>query len=204
MNFIIKPPTLFRKILKNAVWKINTDEKEIFLTFDDGPTSKITNWILDILKDFNAKATFFCIGKNVESNKKVFQKILDNEHSVGNHTFNHLNGWKTTTDEYIENIKKTDNIFNSNLFRPPYGRIKIEQFNIIKNYKKIVLWDVLSKDYSKKMSKEQTFENIEKNTNKGSIIVFHDSLKAENNMKYSLNKTLIHFSNFGYKFSKIQ
>jgi len=203
MNLIVSPPTIVKKIFNNFVWEIKTEQKEIFLTFDDGPTIDITNWILDILDYFNAKATFFLIGKNVLNNQNLFEKIKFKEHSFGNHTFNHLNGWEHNDNDYINDIKKTDDLLNTNLFRPPYGKIKPSQVKEIIKQKKIILWNILTKDYDSKLNYQNCFELIKKFTKKGSIIVFHDSLKAENNMKYALEKTLIHYSKLGYKFSKI-
>lgn len=203
MKFLINPPQILRQFINKAVWEIETQEKEIFLTFDDGPTEKITDWILDILNDYKAKATFFCIGKNIIENNKKFEKILNKEHSVGNHTHNHLNGWKTETNKYLENIRLTDKIIKTDLFRPPYGRIRYRQYNEIAKFKRIIMWNVLSRDYDKNLSCENVTETIKKIAKSGSIIVFHDSLKAEKNMKFALEKTLIHFSSLGYKFSKI-
>jgi len=203
MNLIVSPPTIVKKIFNHVVWEVKTEQKEIFLTFDDGPTSNITNWIIDILEYFNAKATFFLIGKNVLNNPEMFEKIKKHEHSFGNHTFNHLNGWANNDTNYLEDIQKTDNIIKTDLFRPPYGKIRPSQtFQILKN-KKIILWNLLTKDYDCKLTYQNCFELIKKFTQKGSIIVFHDSLKAENNMKHALEKTLIYYSNLGYKFSKI-
>jgi peptidoglycan/xylan/chitin deacetylase (PgdA/CDA1 family) len=203
MKFLVSPPKIFRNIINEAIWEIKTEIKEIFLTFDDGPTNHITDWILDVLNEYSAKATFFCIGKNILENQKQFNRILYNQHSVGNHTFNHLNGWKTETKKYLENIIQTDCLLKSDLFRPPYGRITIKQYDEIIKSKKIIMWNVLSKDYDRSLSEEKIFYIIKKFTKVGAIIVFHDSIKAEKNMKFSLENSLKYYSNLGYKFSKI-
>jgi len=203
MKIIVNPPQIVRNVYKNAEWDIKTKKKEIFLTFDDGPTEKITDWILDILNDFNAKATFFCIGKNVSENKRQYKRILSENHSVGNHTFSHLNGWKTNDLKYFQDIEFADKYIKSHLFRPPYGRITFNQLNYLSKNKRVILWDVLSKDYDINTNPEKVFNFVRNYSDNGSIIVFHDSLKAEKNMKYSLPKTLIHFQDLGYKFSKI-
>jgi len=203
MSFIISPPRIIRSAYKNAEWDIQTNNKEIFLTFDDGPTKKITDWILDVLKDFEAKATFFCIGKNVIEYKKKFNRIINENHTVGNHTFNHLNGWKTDDNIYFKDIEFADKYINTQLFRPPYGRISFNQLKFLSKKKRVILWDVLSKDYDINTKPEKVFDIVKNHAVNGSIVVFHDSIKAEKNMKFTLTRTLKHFYDLGYKFSKI-
>lgn len=197
-------------IYPKYTWKISSLEKKVYLTFDDGPTPDITEWVLSELKKYNAKATFFCIGKNIEERPTIFKKILQDGHAIGNHTQNHLNGWKTNTTNYIENTKNCESVIatyvnkNNNLFRPPYGRIKKIQSNQLLNLGyKIIMWDVLSKDYSKKISPEKCLKNVIENVRPGSIIVFHDSVKASQNLMYVLPKTLQYLSEQGYSFEKI-
>lgn len=186
----------------------------IFLTFDDGPTPEITEWTLSQLKQHNAKATFFCIGTNVEKYSEIFEKIQHDNHAIGNHTFNHLNGWKTNSNKYIENVKKCEDIILRNLFdiyknqfklfRPPYGKISfLQSYKLRKLGYKIIMWDVISYDFDTNVSGEQCLENILKNIESGSIIVFHDSQKAYKNLKYALPKTLKTLSERGFKFEKI-
>lgn len=215
----IKTPSLIQKIFKNYVWSFSDSknlEKTIFLTFDDGPTPEITEWTLNELKKYNAKATFFCIGKNVVNHPSIFQKIIDEGHSLGNHTHNHLNGWKNSNTTYLKNIEEAEETFQKLnntklkiqnlklLFRPPYGKIKPSQAKKIlnKGYK-IIMWDVLSADFDQKISEKECLNNIIKNTEKGSIIVFHDSKKAEKNLKYALPKVLEYFTEKGYEFKCI-
>ncbi len=180
------------------------EEKKIYLTFDDGPHPTATPFVLDELKKYNAKATFFCIGKNVETHPQLYKRILNEGHRTGNHTQNHLNGWKVSDENYFDDIKDAAKIIDSNLFRPPYGRIS--QFQIaalIKQNIKIIMWDVLSGDFDEKISAETCTSNVIKHAANGSIIVFHDSEKALEKMKVSLRETLNYFSRFGYSFEVI-
>lgn len=199
------------RFFSNYVWRFSIQKKEIFLTFDDGPTKEITDFVLDELKKYNAKATFFCIGKNIENHSKTFNRILKEKHSIGNHTQNHLNGWKTNTETYLNNVLKCeDTIFseirknNSKLFRPPYGKIKKRQAKALrkKGYS-IIMWDVLSADFDTSISKEKCLKNVLANTKKGSIIVLHDSVKASEKVKFILPELLEYFTKKGFKFKAI-
>ena len=171
---------------KTLIWSMTTATKEVFLTFDDGPHPTITPFVLDCLKQYNAKATFFCIGKNVQQYPEVYRQILDEGHSVGNHTYNHLNGWKTNDKDYFEDIQQAANIINSKLFRPPYGRITKFQQQQLQSAFKIVMWDVLSGDFDVNLSKENCLQNVIKHAKQGSVIVFHDSEKAYQRLEYAL------------------
>ncbi len=204
LDIIISPPKIVRSAFPNFVWEKTNDEKKIYLTFDDGPSEALTLWILETLKKYNAKATFFCVGDNVRKYPQSYNNILKENHSVGNHTFNHLNGYKTKCSDYINNFAKANKTIDSNLFRPPYGRIKKSQAKEILKSKKIIMWNVLSLDYNNKISPQECFENIKKHTTYGSIIVFHDNKKAETNMKYALKKTLDYYSKQNYTFEKIR
>jgi peptidoglycan/xylan/chitin deacetylase (PgdA/CDA1 family) len=208
----VKTTWLIKKLFSGYVWDIPTIEKKIYLTFDDGPTPKVTEWVLNQLEKYNASATFFCIGKNIEENSVTFQRIIDQGHGVGNHTYNHLNGWKTKTDSYLENIDWCKNSIlkwstgesATKLFRPPYGKIKRSQSNQLKKKGyKIVMWDVLSADFDPNITKEKCLDNVISNVNPGSIIVFHDSDKAYNKLKYVLPKTLEFLSRNEFKYGKI-
>jgi len=180
------------------IWAFPASTNSVYLTFDDGPIPEVTPWVLDELKKYNAKATFFCIGENVKKHPEIFQRILTEGHSVGNHTFNHLNGAKTETLAYIENVERCHEainsevkIQNSKLFRPPYGKITSKQAKILQQKGfKIVMWDIISYDYDANVSEEKCLQNVLKNINTGSVIVFHDSLKAEKNLRYVLPKVL--------------
>ena len=193
-------------------------EKKLYLTFDDGPHPTITPQVLEILKKFNAKATFFCIGNNVNKYKDTFELIKKEGHAVGNHTFNHERGWKTKTLDYISSVKEADALIKSPLFRPPHGRIKSSQIRAIKNlrtsssqnlsnlasqYLKIVAWTVISYDWDKSLSAEDCFNNVIKNADDGSIIVFHDSEKAVDNMIPALTKVLEYYTDKGFTFDKL-
>ena len=210
-----RTPRILMRFFSKYTWRFNTDKKEIFLTFDDGPTPEITDWTLNVLKQYNAKATFFCIGNNIEKHPEIFQNILNDGHNIGNHTQNHIKGWNTKTSEYLIDIKEGQKAIQSeiknnqslitNLFRPPYGQIRPKQGKaLIKQGYKIIMWDLLSFDWDKDVSKETCLENVISNTKKGSIIVFHDSVKASRNMKYTLPKVLEYFSKKDYTFKRIE
>jgi peptidoglycan/xylan/chitin deacetylase (PgdA/CDA1 family) len=209
MNWV-KAHWIIKNLFSNYVWEIPNTENKVYLTFDDGPTPEITEWTLNQLKDYNAKATFFCIGDNVRKYPEIFQKVINEGHSIGNHTFNHLNGWKTSTSEYIENAKRCDKetrnskLETRNLFRPPYGKIKTSQSKILRKLGyKIVMWDIISYDFDATISKEQCLENVLKNVQSGSIIVFHDSKKAFSNLEYALPRTLEFLKEKGFVCEKI-
>lgn len=207
--YLTKTPRIIQHIFKNYTWRFSLDKKEIYLTFDDGPTPEITNWTLNLLKKHNAKATFFCIGKNIENHPEIFQKVISDGHSVGNHTQNHLNGWKTENTNYIENVIACENVISSTvekskLFRPPYGKIKKNQAKKMRDLGyKIIMWDVLSADFDTSITKEKCLENLLKNTTNGSVIVFHDSVKASEKLKYVLPKVLKYYSENGFIFKAI-
>lgn len=195
----IKTNRIIKKIFLNYIWDIPNTRDKIYLTFDDGPIPEITEWVLEELKKHNVKATFFCIGDNINKHPEIFKKVVDQGHVIGNHTFNHPNGWKTTTQAYIENTKrceesiKKSKIFNlkSKIFRPPYGKLKPSQSKEIRKLGyKIIMWDVLSADFDQSISKEDCLENVISNIRSGSIIVFHDSIKSFKNLEYVLPKTL--------------
>lgn len=219
---IIKTPAAARRLLPAALWKVRTKDNILYLTFDDGPIDEVTPKVLAELKKYGAKATFFCIGKNVKANPALFQRILKEGHTIGNHTQDHLNGWQTSNEEYFENIGKCTATINSQmtkaaskqsgqtevaievpLFRPPYGKLSPLQYSHIKKSFKIVMWDVLTFDFDLKVTKEQVFDNVLKNAGPGSIIVFHDSLKAKEKVLYALPKVLEHYSKLGYKFESL-
>lgn len=201
--YLVKSSYFIKKYYSNFIWKIPTAEKIIYLTFDDGPTPEITEWTLTTLKKFNAKATFFCIGNNVSKHPIIFNKIMREGHAVGNHTHHHLNGWHTNNETYLTNIKKCEEVVKSKLFRPPYGRIKKSQYELIKNDYQVIMWDVLSGDFDPKTSPEKCLNNVIHNTTEGSIVVFHDSMKATDNLKFTLPKVLAHFTEQGYRFERI-
>lgn len=206
MKFIpAKTPSFIKKIFPAYVWDIPTCEKVLYLTFDDGPTPGITDWVLNTLAEHKAKASFFCIGKNVKAHQEIYNRILKEGHTVGNHTHTHIKGWHNRTPAYINNVIEAANYIDSNLFRPPYGEITISKGKQLRKLGyQIIMWDVVAIDWDIGVSKEKVANNVLRNAKKGSIIVFHDSIKAEKNMKYALQKTLDYFINKGYEFKALK
>lgn len=196
------------RFFSSYVWRFSSKKKEIYLTFDDGPTPEITNFVISELKKYKAKATFFCIGKNIVNHPEIYQQITTDNHAIGNHTHNHFNGWKTSTNKYLNNIQQAEEVIQQSnkpkLFRPPYGKITSSQAkNLQRKGYKIIMWDVLSADFDTRISKEESLQNVLKNTSNGSIIVFHDSVKASEKLRYVLPKVLEEFSKKGFEFKKI-
>ncbi len=206
MFYIVKTPLWLQKLFPNYVWKMPNDPKKIYLTFDDGPHPEHTVFVLDELKKMNAKATFFCIGKNVQLYPEVYKRIIDDGHSVGNHTHNHLRGRKTNDKTYIDNVLLASKYIDSDFFRPPYGSIKNFQakllMQMLKPYK-IIMWTVLSADFDLKITKERCLENVMLKTKSGSIVLFHDSEKASEKMRYALPRVLQSFSQRGFEFKQL-
>ena len=203
MNFY-RTPRILPILYPQLMWRIPTEEKVIYLTFDDGPVPGPTEFVLDTLEKNQSLATFFCIGDNVLKNPSVFRKITEKHHAIGNHTFNHLKGWKYSTKEYVENTTKCAEVIGkeNSLFRPPYGRIKRSQIRALSN-QIIVMWDVLTHDYLASLSEEKCLKGSIAATRPGSIVVFHDSYKAEKNMTYALPRYIDHFSNLGFVFRSL-
>lgn len=207
-NYFIKTPWWVKKIYPGRLWSMPASEKNVYLTFDDGPHPVATPFVLDELKKYNAKATFFCIGKNVIEHPEIYKKIMDEGHSVGNHTQNHLNGWKTSTNNYLHDVTAASKHIRSNLFRPPYGRLRSAQARKITHAidnksTKIVMWDILSGDFDETLSKEQCLKNVIEKTGEGSIIVFHDSEKAFDRLQYVLPFFLSDFAQKEYSFKRL-
>nr|WP_294774232.1 polysaccharide deacetylase family protein [uncultured Flavobacterium sp.] len=213
MSLWIKTNRFIKTVFPKYIWEIPNRDKKVFLTFDDGPIPEVTEWTLAQLKKYNAKATFFCIGDNIQKHPDIFQKVIEHGHAIGNHTFNHLKGWKISLEDYIENTKKcsetisklqTPNSKHYQLFRPPYGKIKPAQAKALRklNYK-IIMWDIISMDFAQNISQEDCLNNVLKNVESGSIIVFHDSIKAWKNLEYALPKTLEFLKEKGFVCEKI-
>ncbi len=215
--YFVKTPHWISLLYSSQIWRFSPKRKNIYLTFDDGPTTEVTNWVLDTLYKYNAKATFFCIGNNIEKYPEIFTSILDRGHAIGNHTYNHEKGWNTKNDNYLKSILKTEKIIkkfliknhqssivNHKLFRPPYGKIRRSQTKLLmaNNYK-LIMWSVLSADFDSSVDAEKCLNNVIKNTKSGDIIVFHDSNKAFEKLQIVLPKVLAYFSNKGYGFQRI-
>jgi peptidoglycan/xylan/chitin deacetylase (PgdA/CDA1 family) len=201
--YFIKSPQFVKNLFPNFTWQIPTDEKRLFLTFDDGPVADVTPWVLRTLADYDAKATFFCVGDNIRKYPQIFAQIREEGHSVGNHTFNHLNGWATENIPYFHNVRHCATLVNSELFRPPYGRLKPKQAQFLQRHYRVVMWDVLSGDFDPAISPQQCFKNVVNHAEPGSIVVFHDSLKARERLEYALPKVLEHFAALGYSFEAL-
>jgi peptidoglycan/xylan/chitin deacetylase (PgdA/CDA1 family) len=209
-KYLLKIPWWLRKMYPAYTWRVPVTDNSVFLTFDDGPHPKITPWVLRQLALYGAKATFFCIGRNVETHPEIYKQILAEGHTVGNHTYTHLNGWRTPIKEYLEDVKKGSELTGSLLFRPPYGRIKKRQAKEILQASaaigctKIVMWDVLSADFDSAISPEACAEIVLKRVEPGSVIVFHDSEKAFKNLEYALPVVLDKLSKGGYLFKRLE
>jgi len=202
---INQPPFWIRKIFYGFNWKVKNRSKAIFLTFDDGPTPEVTEWVIKTLKEYDAEATFFCLGRNVERHPEIYQRIIEAGHATGNHTYSHLKGWKTRTKEYTDDIELASYYIHSKLFRPPYGKIHRRQINWLKkNGYKSFMWDVMPEDYNQEISPEKCLEIALNYTNGGTIIVFHDSVKASHNLYFVLPRFLKFFSDKGYNFKKLK
>ena len=206
-----KTGKIFRYIMPSCLWQVQTNQKEIFLTFDDGPVPTITEWVLDTLRNYQAKGTFFCVGDNIRKHPDVFRTIVSEGHSVGNHTYHHLKGWQTHNEAYNLNIWKWEKEVeslqikpsNKPLFRPPYGQIKFSQARFLKEKFQIVMWSVITGDFDKHLNQEDCLRKIVTMTQPGTIIVFHDSAKAENNLRFLLPRYLEKMAANGYTFSRL-
>lgn len=194
------------KIFPELIWRLKGQQREdddcVYLTFDDGPTPGVTTWVLDQLRQYDARGTFFCLGKNVEKHPDIYRKIIDEGHAVGNHTYSHLRGWQTSNTEYFDDIQLANNMMSSTLFRPPYGSIKTSQIKYISEKYNIVMWDVLSQDYSQTIAPQKVLSNVLGSVKGGSIVVFHDSVKAQPNLSYALPRLLKELHG-KYEFRKI-
>lgn len=203
-----RTPFFLPAIYPSLLWRMPSDEKVLYLTFDDGPIAGPTEFVLETLANLSAKATFFCIGDNVRKHYPIFERVVKEGHAIGNHTFNHLNGWKTDNGRYIDNIQACDQVMklpnaqSTKLFRPPYGKIRFSQIKLL-SAKQIVMWDVLTHDYNHRMSADHILKKSIRATRNGSIIVLHDSLKASRNMMHVLPRFIEHFAAQGYAFKSL-
>lgn len=202
--FIEQPPLLYRILFPETVWRIKRKKRRVvYLTFDDGPVPEVTPWVLDTLDHYGVKATFFMVGDNVARNPQLFDEIKRRGHGYGNHTMNHLQGMKTTLADYIHNIDQANELIDSSLFRPPHGLMKWSQARAIKERYNIIMYDLVTRDYSRQMNGEEVLANVRRYVRNGSIIVFHDSLKAEKNLRYALPRAIEWLKEQGYEFETI-
>jgi len=204
--YLIKTPWLLKKLYPNFVWDMAHAPRRIYLTFDDGPIPIVTPFVLNILKQYNAKATFFCIGDNVCKHPDIFEQVKNDDHAIGNHTFNHLKGWDTDDKIYLDNFLQADKLLDTKLFRPPYGRMKKSQLKLLQEAKpgvQAIMWNILSADFDVNITPEKCLDNVLKNTKGGDIVLFHDSLKAKERMEYALPRAMEVWSREGYEFLSI-
>ena len=197
---IEQPPKLLRWLYPRALWRMDKNVKAVYLTFDDGPIPEITPWVLDLLDKYNIKATFFLVGDNVRKHPEEFKMIVERGHRVGNHTFNHISGLKYLSYNYLENTNKADELINSKLFRPPHGWMRWGQYMVLSHRYTVVMWDLVTRDYSKRLNGRQVLDNVKKYVRNGSIITFHDSIKSEKNLKYALPRAIEWLLEQGYEF----
>ena len=199
----IQTPKIFHRLFPQLLWKVNVTSKIIYLTFDDGPHPKITPKVLNILADYDAKASFFCVGDNVRKYPGTFREVMDAGHVTGNHTFHHLKGWVTSNEAYLEDVKSCHTLVNSSLFRPPYGKLKLSQIRALKKQYRLVMWSVITYDYDQRLSPDKCLQRATEKTGPGDIVVFHDSKKAEKNLLVVLPRFLEYFSKRGYRFETL-
>lgn len=188
--FIEQVPEFFRNLYPKALWRMNPDEKAVYLTFDDGPIPVITPWVVELLERNNIKATFFMVGDNVHKFPQEYMQVVEGGHRLGNHTFNHLKGLFTSTKKYIDNVDQADAFIHSNLFRPPHGVLRRQQYNELSERYQFVMWDLVTRDYSIHLYGEDVLANVKRYTRNGSIITFHDSLRSESNLRYALPRAI--------------
>jgi peptidoglycan/xylan/chitin deacetylase (PgdA/CDA1 family) len=204
--YLVKTPWLLKKLYPQLIWDTKPGARCIYLTFDDGPIPIVTPFVLNILRQHNAKATFFCIGDNVRKHPDIFADVKKDGHAIGNHTYNHLRGWATDNQTYLDNFLQADKILDTSLFRPPYGRIKRAQIKLLKQARpdlQIIMWDVLSGDYDMSLKRQESLDNVLNHTEDGSIVLFHDSIKAFQRLEYALPRVLEHFGALGYTFKSL-
>lgn len=204
--YLAYSPFWLRWLYPTLTWHKSREEKYVYITFDDGPIPVVTPYVLNTLKKYNCKATFFCIGDNIDKYPSILSDVIAEGHTLGNHTYNHLKGWKTSDSDYLDNVRKTSLLTGTRLFRPPYGRIKKSQITDIRKHfpeTEIVMWDVLSGDFDERITKEQCVKNVLKHYKNGSIIVFHDSLKAFRHLEHALPIILENLSEKGYQFKTL-
>lgn len=201
--YLVRTPQYVQALFPGLIWKMSGNRKELYLTFDDGPIPEVTPWVLEMLAKYDAKATFFCVGDNVRKHPHIYEMVLEEGHTVGNHTLNHLSGWSTENLSYFHNIRHCARMVHSGLFRPPYGKMKPSQVQFLQRHYRIIMWDVLSGDFDRDITPEDCAQNVIHHAGPGSIVVFHDSIKAEANLRHALPLVLEHFAREGYTFQSL-
>ena len=201
--YTVRSPLLLQWLYPNLIWHQRRTEKRIFLTFDDGPIPDVTPFVINTLNNYGIKATFFCVGENIKKHPEIFESLLENGHRIGNHTYNHLNGWKTPDREYLPNVAKCRELTGTDLFRPPYGRGRRSQYRALLKNHQIIMWDVLSGDFDLTLAPEKCLRNVIKHTRNGSIVVFHDNIKATPRITYALPRAIEHWLEQGYTFGTL-
>jgi peptidoglycan-N-acetylglucosamine deacetylase len=201
--FFEQLPEFIRFFFKSEIWRMDSSRNTIYLTFDDGPIPGVTPWVLDVLDQYKIKATFFCVGDNVRKYPLIYKDIIDRGHRTGNHTFNHYRGYLKSKEAYLKNVEQASAYIESDLFRPPHGDLRLSQLLALRSQYKIIQWDVVSRDYNSKISPENVLNIVKKYTRNGSIIVFHDSLKAQKNMVYAMPRAVEWLLAQGFKFDTL-
>ncbi|MBP3613204.1 MAG: polysaccharide deacetylase family protein [Bacteroidaceae bacterium] len=198
--FIEQVPTFFRNLYPKALWRMDPNDRSVYLTFDDGPIPVITPWVVELLGRYGIKATFFMVGDNVHKFPQEFMQVVEAGHRVGNHTYNHVKGLFTSTKDYIDNVDQADAFIHSNLFRPPHGFLRNAQYRELSKRYQFVMWDLVTRDYSFRLYGEDVLANVKRYTRNGSIITFHDSMRSESNLRYALPRSLDWLLEQGYTF----
>ena len=200
--FIEQPPKFYRCLYPEAIFRMDPNEKSVYLTFDDGPIPEVTPWVLNLLDKYDIKATFFMVGDNIRKHPETFEMVVNAGHRIGNHTFNHIQGLKYFTNNYLKNTEKANEVMKTDLFRPPHGHMRMLQYHLLKKKYRIIMWDLVTRDYSKKLTPEQVLDNVKRYVRNGSIITFHDSLKSWNNgcLEFALPRAIEFLKQEGYEF----
>ena len=198
--FIEQPPQFIRRLYPRACWRMDSSERAVYLTFDDGPIPEVTPWVLDVLDKYRIKATFFMVGDNVRKHPDEFKMVVERGHRIGNHTYNHLKGMAVHTDHYVANIDKADCYLSTNLFRPPHGLMRLRQYRALCERYHIIMWDLVTRDYNPKLNGRQILRKVQRYARPGSIITFHDSLRATHNLYYALPRAIEWLLSEGYEF----
>jgi peptidoglycan/xylan/chitin deacetylase (PgdA/CDA1 family) len=203
--FIEQPPKFFRALYPQAHFRMNPDEKAVYLTFDDGPIPEVTPWVLSLLAEHSVKATFFMVGDNVRKHPDEFRMVIEAGHRIGNHTYNHIRGFEYSAEQYLANVEKANELMHTDIFRPPHGHVGFRQYHTLKRHYRIIMWDLVTRDYSKRMTPEQVLDNVKHYVRNGSIITFHDSLKSWNNgnLQYALPRAIEYLKSEGYEFKML-